>query len=66
MSRCVNCGKENRSGCDVCGRCRDEYEEMNEQHLNTTEPRGLCRLSDGAEMGSVTVPAQDAVFLRRA
>lgn len=30
-----------------------------------TLPKGLCRF-DGTEMGSVTVPARDAVFLRRA
>ena len=34
--------------------------------VTTNLPRGLCRLSDGAEMGSVTVPAMDCVMLWRA
>jgi NMD protein affecting ribosome stability and mRNA decay len=42
VSKCVNCGRENRNGCDVCDDCRaareavqqadqereDEYERM--------------------------------------
>ena len=45
MSKCVNCGKENHNGCDVCDACMEEsyYEQKRAEEEAEQEQRNWER-----------------------